>query len=570
MGTGGNDAAGEAGRSDQGGTSTVGGGNLGGAKHGAVGGEGGDDGSATRPSCRGLITNCGIDETDDCCLWLPVTGGDLARSDVVESTSAHVSEFRLDKYEVTVGRFRNFLADYDAWLRRGGLHEGVGANPRVSGSGWRDSWNDQLAANASDLEARIKQCNGGAPTFDVTAASTNLPINCLNWYEAFAFCAWDGERLPSELEWEYAAAGGEEQRLYPWGSSPAPTSAYAVYNCSFDLIGTPYDFSTLPCRPKVGSTPIGAGRWGQLDLAGSMAEWVFDSTLNYPYLCEDCAASSAFDVMRGFRGGSIISTGASDLETSRRNAEDASGRTFFQGLRCAESIPASCAASCSPNADCDASGGSVTCSCRAGFVADGSDCRRPTSCAELHEQQPALPSGRYWLQPLGSPEFLTRCEMSAQGGGWTLLFNQSSSFDPQALGEDNDCYTWRCIDAAYSQLPLAADLMLDSSDSAISGENYANRVVIEGIAGDAVGKTMRELFTDGPFFVDRGSDADTTALPQVLVFGGIDTECEPPRRFALSSGVSAAQVSDGCRGWPVPADGSVAEPLLNNVRLWIR
>jgi formylglycine-generating enzyme len=42
---------------------------------------------------------------------------------------------------------------------------------------------------------------------DTVGSHENLPINCINWYEAYAFCIWDGGFLPSDAESEYAAAG---------------------------------------------------------------------------------------------------------------------------------------------------------------------------------------------------------------------------------------------------------------------------------------------------------------------------------------------------------------------------
>jgi formylglycine-generating enzyme required for sulfatase activity len=48
--------------------------------------------------------------------------------------------------------------------------------------------------------------------------------------EAYAFCIWDGGFLPSEAEWECAAAGGPDQREYPWGSTDPGTAN--LYDCA--------------------------------------------------------------------------------------------------------------------------------------------------------------------------------------------------------------------------------------------------------------------------------------------------------------------------------------------------
>src|SRR6185503_5212427 len=100
-------------------------------------------------------------------------------------------------------------------------------------------------------------------------------MNCVSWFEAFAFCAWDGGRLPTETEWNYAAAGGNEQRVYPWGANIDLTKA--SYDCAGDGSGTGTPNCMFSDMLPVGSrSPQGDGKWGQADLAGNVWEWTLD------------------------------------------------------------------------------------------------------------------------------------------------------------------------------------------------------------------------------------------------------------------------------------------------------
>jgi formylglycine-generating enzyme len=233
---------------------------------------------------------------------------------------ATVSDFRLDRYLVTVGRFRAFVSAWsggNGWLPPPGsgkhthLNGGLGlVNVAVDAgvayeTGWVASDDSNIAPTDSNLACDAYHDSG---TWTPTAGENEqLPVNCVNWYEAFAFCIWDGGFLPSEAEWGYAAAGGAQQRLYPWGLTyPGLDNEYAIYNCNY-----PYGpDSSDACLPgvtniaPVGTTSRGAGRWGQLDLAGEMFEWNLDSfSIEFVNPCTDCAylapQGSLYAVSRG-------------------------------------------------------------------------------------------------------------------------------------------------------------------------------------------------------------------------------------------------------------------------------
>jgi formylglycine-generating enzyme required for sulfatase activity len=251
----------------------------------------------------------------------------------------------MDKYEITVGRFRAFLADYDRWISTaGGSHPTAGEGEHVPGygSGWQAAWNpgDELPASASVFrDTSHLKCDSTYQTWRDTAGTTaaeNLPINCIDWYEAFAFCIWDGGRLATEAEWEYAAAGGGEERTYPWGATPAPSSSYASYDCMGDgsAAGNYAYADILP----VGSKVLGNGRWSQSDLAGNLWDWVFDWWASpYSATCNNCANITA-TFNRAVRGGYWGSNATILTAANRYNYTPAMHLNSI-GARCVRTLP---------------------------------------------------------------------------------------------------------------------------------------------------------------------------------------------------------------------------------------
>jgi formylglycine-generating enzyme required for sulfatase activity len=297
------------------------------------------------------LDNCGPDGgTESCCANPEVMGGTYYRTYTNagagvtgQTDEATVSSFRLDKYEVTVGRFRQFVSAWNqgkGWLPYAGsgkhthLNGGAGLtnclNPGHHEQGWIASDDSNVAPTAENLA-----CNAPYSTWTPSPATNeNLPINCVSWYEAYAFCIWDGGFLPTEAEWGYAAADGSEEREYPWGETPPGAgSEYAIYD-DFYPTGTMTPDGSNNIAP-VGTALLGASAAGQLDLAGNVWEWNLDWFDEFVEPSVDCADLTAtLEQVRALRGGYFA--GQSVLATSRDETIPAT-RAGGVGFRCARS-----------------------------------------------------------------------------------------------------------------------------------------------------------------------------------------------------------------------------------------
>ena len=188
-------------------------------------------------------------------------------------------------------------------------------------------WLDRTEVTVVAYRACV-QTGSCSPPAHTSAACTydgddpDLPVSCVHWGDADAYCHFVGKRLPNEREWEFAARGSF-QVPFPWGAGASCSDAVTLIN----------EQSGRSCarRPaRVGTHPGGASVFGVQDLSGNVEEWTADWYVEL--LGPDPAPRAG--AAHVLRGGGWLST-PSQSRTTSRNWGSAVEAGANVGFRCA-------------------------------------------------------------------------------------------------------------------------------------------------------------------------------------------------------------------------------------------
>lgn len=159
-----------------------------------------------------------------------IMGTDETRKDARPEHKVHLDAYYIDKYEVTNAQYYEFIKYIEKTRDHSKCNpdepKGTDHKPRM----WEDAYYD----------------------------NPEYPVTRITWYDAYAYAAWAGKRLPTEAEWEKAARGPNGNK-WPWGNEWDPSK------CKLGDEMVP-----------VGSVEVGKSFYGCYDMAGSVAEWCAD------------------------------------------------------------------------------------------------------------------------------------------------------------------------------------------------------------------------------------------------------------------------------------------------------
>ena len=185
-----------------------------------------------------------------------------------------ISEFYIEKYEVSNADFARFVKETDYVTEAEKFGNSFVLDVLLS-----ENVKSEILQMVKDAPWWLPV--NGAYWLQPEGKDSNVdergdhPAVHLSWNDAVAYCEWNnGGRLPTEAEWEYAARGGMEGRLFPWGNNPSPKGEHwmNIWQGKFPLENTVDDgfLSTAP----VNTYP--PNKYGLYNTVGNVWEWVSD------------------------------------------------------------------------------------------------------------------------------------------------------------------------------------------------------------------------------------------------------------------------------------------------------
>lgn len=204
----------------------------------------------------------------------------------------YLKAFYIDKYEVTMDEYRQFIND--------------------TGSEWFGDAVDDSRYRKPPIESQFNPPDKG-----------QYPANYISWDDASKYCSWKGKRLLTEAEWEKAARG-VDGRFWPWGNEFDKTKANVREN-------------SIMWTSAVGSHPEDKSPFGVYDMAGNVSEWTSSHYLPYPgnTINDGRYTKDAYVV----KGGSFMLPGKLYGRPAARSLAFPAYTHRMYGIRCAKDAP---------------------------------------------------------------------------------------------------------------------------------------------------------------------------------------------------------------------------------------
>lgn len=217
-----------------------------------------------------------------------------------------LDDFFIDKFEVSNGEFKEFVDVENHITDAEKFGDSFVMNYFLTKE-VSDEIDESVAAAKWWLP--VKQANWRHPEGRGSHIRDRMdhPVVHVSWNDALAFCRWQGKRLPTEAEWEYACRGGKENKMYPWGNKVDPNNEHKlnIWTGEFPKVNNASD-------GYPGTAPVDTflqNQYGLHNMVGNVWEWTLDwYTTKHSPKPQNNPTGPDLGTMKVKKGGSFMST----------------------------------------------------------------------------------------------------------------------------------------------------------------------------------------------------------------------------------------------------------------------